>query len=232
MAPSLFLYGRLNWQLDLREQACRDWNINQYMTFCWYQTICGAKSEEEKVHYKHFMKTDNTEMGLVPFMGWYRSRHKEQTGFQSVGTILSLGQQLPLLTEPEKARVCEPSAEKKNCVSSQYFPVQFNTGEHGYDNQEMDMKAFFRAVGPAFRKNLEVGPFETVNIYPLMCHILQIEPEPNDGSLDLTKDMLAEGEWGSSVASDASRCACLNSSFIIYRLSSPVCQTARFLLNK
>lgn len=75
-------------------------------------------------------------------------------------------------------------------MSSQYFPVQFNKGEHGFDNQEMDMKPFFRAVGPAFRRNLEVGPFETVNIYPLMCHILGIEPEVNDGHLDATKHML------------------------------------------
>lgn len=72
----------------------------------------------------------------------------------------------------------------------QYFPVQINKGEHGFDNQDMDMKAFFRAVGPAFHKNLEVGPFETVNIYPLMCHILGIQPEVNDGDLDATKHML------------------------------------------
>lgn len=81
----------------------------------------------------------------------------------------------------------------KTSVSSlflQYFPVQINKGEHGFDNQEMDMKPFFRAVGPAFHKNLEVGPFETVNIYPLMCHILGIQPEVNDGNLDATKHML------------------------------------------
>lgn len=72
----------------------------------------------------------------------------------------------------------------------QYFPVQFNKGEHGYDNAEMDMKPFFRAVGPAFRKNLEVGPFETVNVYPLMCHILGIQPEVNDGHLSATEHML------------------------------------------
>uniref|UniRef100_A0A3Q4GZX3 Ectonucleotide pyrophosphatase/phosphodiesterase 7 n=1 Tax=Neolamprologus brichardi TaxID=32507 RepID=A0A3Q4GZX3_NEOBR len=71
-----------------------------------------------------------------------------------------------------------------------YFPVQFNKGEHGYDNQAMDMKPFFRAVGPAFHKNLKVGPFETVNIYPLMCHILGIEPEVNDGHLDATKHIV------------------------------------------
>lgn len=54
----------------------------------------------------------------------------------------------------------------------------------------MDMKPFFRAVGPVFHKNLVVGPFETVNIYPLMCHILGIQPEVNDGHLDATKHML------------------------------------------
>ncbi|XP_071031791.1 ectonucleotide pyrophosphatase/phosphodiesterase family member 7-like [Oncorhynchus clarkii lewisi] len=75
-------------------------------------------------------------------------------------------------------------------VINGFLPVQFNVGEHGFDNEEMDMKPFFRAVGPAFQKNLEVGPFETVNIYPLMCHILGIKPDPNDGHLDATKHML------------------------------------------
>lgn len=68
--------------------------------------------------------------------------------------------------------------------------MQFNKGEHGFDNQVMDMKPFFRAVGPDFQKNLLVGPFETVNVYPLMCHLLGINPEVNDGHLDNTKHML------------------------------------------
>lgn len=80
------------------------------------------------------------------------------------------------------------------CVSLQYFPVQFHKGEHGFDNQELDMKPFFRAVGPAFHKNLEVGPFETVNIYPLMCHILGIQPEVNDGLLNATEHMLVTSD--------------------------------------
>uniref|UniRef100_A0A8B9JH62 Ectonucleotide pyrophosphatase/phosphodiesterase 7 n=1 Tax=Astyanax mexicanus TaxID=7994 RepID=A0A8B9JH62_ASTMX len=67
------------------------------------------------------------------------------------------------------------------------YALQVNKGEHGFDNENMDMKPFFRAVGPAFRKNLEVEPFETVNIYPLMCHLLDITPEPNDGHLDATR---------------------------------------------
>lgn len=58
----------------------------------------------------------------------------------------------------------------------------------------MDMKPFFRAVGPAFHRNLQVGPFETVNIYPLMCHILGIKPEVNDGNLNVVRHMLATSE--------------------------------------
>ncbi|XP_030231014.1 ectonucleotide pyrophosphatase/phosphodiesterase family member 7 [Gadus morhua] len=71
-----------------------------------------------------------------------------------------------------------------------FFPVQANKGEHGFDNHNLDMKPFFRAVGPVFRKNLKVGPFETVHIYPLMCHILGIRPEVNNGHLNATQHML------------------------------------------
>ncbi|CAJ1080588.1 ectonucleotide pyrophosphatase/phosphodiesterase family member 7-like isoform X1 [Xyrichtys novacula] len=75
-------------------------------------------------------------------------------------------------------------------VINGFLPVQFNKGEHGFDNQERDMKPFFRAVGPDFQKNLLFGDFETVNVYPLMCHLLGIKPEINDGHLDITKGML------------------------------------------
>ncbi|XP_061080703.1 ectonucleotide pyrophosphatase/phosphodiesterase family member 7-like [Conger conger] len=75
-----------------------------------------------------------------------------------------------------------------------FATLQFNKGEHGFDNEDMDMKPFFRAVGPSFRRGLEVGPFETVNIYPLMCHLLGIRPQPNDGRLEATQHMLASSQ--------------------------------------
>ncbi|KAB5555670.1 hypothetical protein PHYPO_G00036750 [Pangasianodon hypophthalmus] len=78
-------------------------------------------------------------------------------------------------------------------VISGLLPVQTNKGEHGFDNQALDMKAFFRAVGPDFHKDRVVGPFETVNVYPLMCHLLGIKPEVNDGSLDNTRHLLVSG---------------------------------------
>ncbi|XP_059180230.1 ectonucleotide pyrophosphatase/phosphodiesterase family member 7-like [Centropristis striata] len=75
-------------------------------------------------------------------------------------------------------------------VINGFFPFQFNKGEHGFDNNFMDMKPFFRVVGPDFQKNKVFWSFETVHLYPLMCHLLGIKPEINDGHLDYTKHML------------------------------------------
>jgi len=58
-------------------------------------------------------------------------------------------------------------------------------GTHGYDNQLKSMHALFIAKGPSFRKNVVVPSFENVNIYPLICHILDITPNKNiDGNLE------------------------------------------------
>ncbi|XP_014340012.1 ectonucleotide pyrophosphatase/phosphodiesterase family member 7 [Latimeria chalumnae] len=70
------------------------------------------------------------------------------------------------------------------------IPLQFNKGEHGFDNNDMDMKTIFRATGPDFKKNLVAEPFENVHIYALMCELLGITPAQNDGSLEVTKHML------------------------------------------
>ncbi|NXL74830.1 ENPP7 phosphodiesterase, partial [Leptocoma aspasia] len=72
------------------------------------------------------------------------------------------------------------------------YKIQFNKGEHGFDNEAMNMKTIFRAVGPAFKKGLVVEPFESVNVYALLCQLLGITPEPHDGSLEVTKPMLSE----------------------------------------
>lgn len=74
----------------------------------------------------------------------------------------------------------------------QRIKVQTNKGEHGFDNAVMDMKTIFRAVGPDFKRGLEVEPFESVNVYALLCELLSITPEPHDGSLTVTQYMLAK----------------------------------------
>ncbi|RMX34747.1 hypothetical protein pdam_00010202 [Pocillopora damicornis] len=68
---------------------------------------------------------------------------------------------------------------------------EINThGNHGYSNKYSDMHPFFLAQGPAFKSNFISEPFENVHIYPLMCHILGIEPSSNNGSLLAVKQLL------------------------------------------
>lgn len=78
----------------------------------------------------------------------------------------------------------------------QRLNVQFNNGEHGFHNEAMDMKTIFRAVGPSFRRGLEVEPFESVHVYELMCHLLGIVPEANDGLLSTLLPTLREASNG------------------------------------
>ncbi|XP_028984952.1 ectonucleotide pyrophosphatase/phosphodiesterase family member 7 [Betta splendens] len=71
--------------------------------------------------------------------------------------------------------------------------LYINKGDHGFHSGEMDMKTIFRAFGPDFRKNLLFEPFDSIHIYPLMCKLLQIQPEAHNGSLAVTEDMLQLG---------------------------------------
>ena len=69
--------------------------------------------------------------------------------------------------------------------------VNPKTGGHGFDNTTSDMLVGFRAIGPDFRQgHLHPGFFPNVDVYPLLCHLLGIEPAPCDGNLNEISDML------------------------------------------
>ncbi|MEX1139127.1 MAG: ectonucleotide pyrophosphatase/phosphodiesterase [Bacteroidota bacterium] len=63
-------------------------------------------------------------------------------------------------------------------------------GNHGYDNQSLSMRALFVARGPAFQKGVVFEPFENVNVYSLMTHLLSLTPAPHDGDLRVFKGAL------------------------------------------
>nr|XP_002131930.1 ectonucleotide pyrophosphatase/phosphodiesterase family member 7 [Ciona intestinalis] len=62
--------------------------------------------------------------------------------------------------------------------------------DHGFDNALESMNAIYYSIGPSFKKNYVVEGFESVHIYPLMCHLLGIEPAVNNGSLDVLRETL------------------------------------------
>lgn len=64
-------------------------------------------------------------------------------------------------------------------------------GEHGYDNQDPAMRALFIAHGPGIARGVTLAPFQNVDVYPLLAHLLGLTPLPNDGHLDEVKAALA-----------------------------------------
>lgn len=65
-------------------------------------------------------------------------------------------------------------------------------GDHGYDNRNQNMHPFFLAMGPSFKRGYSVETFNNVDVYPLMCHLLQLTPAPNNGSLEVVMTLLAD----------------------------------------
>ncbi|XP_078503768.1 ectonucleotide pyrophosphatase/phosphodiesterase family member 5 [Lissotriton helveticus] len=68
---------------------------------------------------------------------------------------------------------------------------RFLAGNHGYDNTQPDMRSIFLAHGPAFKINMTKSNINATDVYPLLCHLLDIQALPNNGSLNNVKDMLA-----------------------------------------
>lgn len=66
-----------------------------------------------------------------------------------------------------------------------------SSGEHGYDNDDPNMRALFVAEGPAFRRGIVAPEFDNVDVYPLLARILRIRPAANDGDFEAVRDLLA-----------------------------------------
>ncbi|WP_411850398.1 ectonucleotide pyrophosphatase/phosphodiesterase [Stenotrophomonas sp. LGBM10] len=54
-------------------------------------------------------------------------------------------------------------------------------GSHGYDNALPSMRAVFIARGPSFKQGTVIAPFDNVDVYPLLAHLLDVPAAPNDG---------------------------------------------------
>ncbi len=77
------------------------------------------------------------------------------------------------------------------------FAPSGNQGTHGYDPRETDMMIAFRAIGPDFKEGYEApfvsgekSAFKNVDLYPLLCELLGIEPAPVDGKLERIEKIL------------------------------------------
>lgn len=67
----------------------------------------------------------------------------------------------------------------------------FTVGNHGYDNALAEMHPIFLAHGPAFRKNFTKEAMNSTDLYPLLCHLLNLTALPHNGSFRNVQDLLS-----------------------------------------
>lgn len=69
-------------------------------------------------------------------------------------------------------------------------------GDHGYDNLLPSMHPFMAASGPDFRQSYKMKTLQSVDLYPLMCYLLQIPAQPNNGTLADAKCLMVTAVSG------------------------------------
>jgi predicted AlkP superfamily pyrophosphatase or phosphodiesterase len=95
------------------------------------------------------------------------------------------GDPVIVATGPYAIRAHEPPPGKPDVA-----PVP---GAHGFDPRTMpQMKASFFAAGPDIVPGKTVAPFENVNLYAWMAHILGVTAPKNDGSLNILAGTLRD----------------------------------------
>jgi alkaline phosphatase D len=66
-------------------------------------------------------------------------------------------------------------------------------GAHGFDPHAMpEMKASFFAAGPDIVHGKTVAPFENVNLYPWIAHMLGLTAPKSDGELNILAGTLRD----------------------------------------
>src|SRR5690606_11666773 len=65
------------------------------------------------------------------------------------------------------------------------------TGHHGFDpTTSSEMRAIMLAAGPKLKAGFTSRPIVMTDHYNLICHMLDLEPRPNNGSWSRIKPML------------------------------------------
>ncbi|CAB3405803.1 unnamed protein product [Caenorhabditis bovis] len=78
--------------------------------------------------------------------------------------------------------------------------TKFNSSTHGMDPDRPEMRAFLIMNGPAFSENFTIADIpENIDLYGLMCHVLNITPSENDGSMGIVKRALRENRYLSPI---------------------------------
>jgi len=69
-------------------------------------------------------------------------------------------------------------------------PQPFDLGNHGYDNDDPDMRALFIAAGPGIARVGRLPMFDNVDVYPFVARLIGVEPRPSDANRATLADLV------------------------------------------
>jgi ectonucleotide pyrophosphatase/phosphodiesterase family member 5 len=89
--------------------------------------------------------------------------------------------------------IAKPGYSLERNLSTGKKEYSISVGNHGFEKDLLDMHGIFVASGPAFKVGYKTGTVWNIDIYPLICKILNIKPnQPIDGKLERIGFVLKE----------------------------------------
>jgi len=136
-----------------------------------------GKTEEDRVRVYNQLKKASSQFIVY--------RRKDVPADLNYNQNLREGDPVVIATGPYAIRAHAPPAGKEDRPPT--------LGMHGFDPRKMpEMKASFFAAGPDIIAGKTVAPFENVNLYPWLAHLLGLTPPKTDGSLDILAGTLRD----------------------------------------
>jgi alkaline phosphatase D len=159
-----------------------DWiNLDNFADLADFETagsLLYGKTEEDAARVYNQLKKASSQFVVY--------RRKDVPGELNFRDNPREGDPVVIATGPFLIRAHVPPAGKQEST----LPL----GMHGYDPHKMpEMKASFYAAGPDILPGRTVRPFENVNLYPWLAHLLGLTPPKSDGSLNVLAGTLRDG---------------------------------------
>jgi predicted AlkP superfamily pyrophosphatase or phosphodiesterase len=154
--------------------------LDQFADLTGFETsgsLLYGKTEEDRA--RVYMQLKKASSQFVVF------RRKDVPADLHYNENLREGDPVVIATGPYALRAHAPSAGKPD-----HPPLP---GMHGFDPRKRpEMKASFFAAGPDIVAGKTVEPFENVNLYPWLAHLLGLHAPKTDGSLSVLAGTLLD----------------------------------------
>jgi alkaline phosphatase D len=156
-------------------------NLDQFADLTGFETagsLLYGKSEEDRARVYNQLKKASPQFVVY--------RRKDVPAALNYNQNPREGDPVGVATGPYAIRAKAPAAGSEDRPPT--------PGMHGFDPRKLaEMKASFFAAGPDILEGKTVAPFENVNLYPWLAHLLGLTPPKTDGSLNVLAGTLRDG---------------------------------------